>query len=316
MTLTQLEYIVALDTHRHFVTASEKCFVTQPTLSMQVQKLEKELDVLLFDRKKQPLEPTPVGKELIRRARQVLREVQEMRDFVKNEKEILAGEIKIGIIPTLAPYLIPLFLSGFLKKHPPIRPVIEELQTEDLVHRLVDGRLDIGLLVTPLEEKGLEEIPVFEETFVAYLSEGHPLLAKRELSLSDLEAHDLWILNEGHCFRNQILQICQQKPNHERAFVYESGSLDTLRKMVEQRFGYTLLPQLALHDIHPDRWEFLRYFEEPQPARQISLVVHERFLKRRLVESLREEIFAQLPETIRKRSLRQQLVPLRMKGKA
>ncbi len=310
MTFTQLEYIVALDTYRHFVTASEKCFVTQPTLSMQVQKIEKELGVLIFDRKKQPIEPTNIGKKIIERAKKILRDAKEMKDFVKSEKEVLEGELRIGIIPTLAPYLIPLFLSGLLKKYPKIKPVMKEMQTEDLILGLHQDQLDIGILVTPLEDRSLHEIKLFEEIFVAYLSENHPLLSKKHIELQDLEKHDLWILNEGHCFRSQILNICQKQPTKDGQFVYESGSLDTLRKMVELHAGYTLLPQLALQDISPPRWEYIRYFEDPQPARQVSLVVHHSFLKWKILETLQTQILDNLPKSIQQNPQPKKIISL------
>jgi LysR family hydrogen peroxide-inducible transcriptional activator len=265
---------------------------------MQVQKLEKDLGILIFDRKKQPIEPTNIGRELIGRAKKILREIKEMQDFVKNEKDILEGELRIGIIPTLAPYLVPLFLSGLLKNYPKLKPIMREMQTEDLISGLYQDKLDIGILVTPLEDKSLYEMPIFEETFVAYLSETHPLLAKKELDIEDLDKHDLWILNEGHCFRSQILNICQNLATKDRQFVYESGSLDTLRKMVELNFGYTLLPQLALSDIPPERWDYIRYFKDPQPARQVSLVVHHSFLKVKILETLQKEILDNLPKNI------------------
>ncbi len=298
MTLTQLEYIVALDNYRHFVTASEKCFVTQPTLSMQIQKLEQELDVVIFDRKKQPIEPTVVGQEIIRRARAVLREARGIKDFIKSERGIVEGELKIGIIPTLAPYLIPRFLIGFIQKYPKLRPVIEESQTQELLQKLYTDKIDMAILVTPIQEKGLEEIPLFEETFVAYLSENHALLEKQTLSLKDLESKDLWILNEGHCFRNQVMNLCQFQPNQERQFVYESGSLETLSRMVELEFGYTLLPQLATLTLE-GREHLLRYFENPQPVRQVSLMVKRGFLKRHLIDMVKQAIWEGLPQAIK-----------------
>lgn len=309
MTLTQLEYIIALDESRHFVTASEKCFVTQPTLSMQVQKLEAELGVIIFDRKKQPLVPTKQGEEIIKRARKVLSEAKGIKEYINTEKNIVEGELRIGIIPTLAPYLLPLFLFSFLKKHPHVKPIIEELQSERLIEKLHNNHLDLGIIVTPLQEKNLQETPLFEERFAVYLSENHELLKKDKISTKDLENKELWVLNQGHCFRNQVLNICGQSHNKSRDFIYESGSLDTLRKMVEQNFGYTLLPQLALGDIKNKK--LIRYFEEPQPVREVSLVVHNSLLKFKLIELIRKEILSNLPKSINIKAQKKQVIKWR-----
>ncbi|CAA9283213.1 MAG: Hydrogen peroxide-inducible genes activator _ OxyR [uncultured Cytophagales bacterium] len=300
MNIQQLEYVVALDTHRHFVTAATHCHVTQPTLSMQVQNLEKELDVLLFDRKRSPLEPTPAGRKVIAQARQVLREIQVLRDSVKEEKARLTGEFRLGIIPTLAQYLVPLFLVDFVHKHPQTNLLIEELPTDQIVDRLKQSRLDLGILVTPLEDDAIREVPVFNEPFLAYVSRGHALFGKPEVRAEELEEADVWLLNQGHCFRSQVLHLCngQEASCSRRGFAYESGSIETLKRMVDRHSGYTLVPELSVLDeigTNP----VVKRFAAPEPVREVSLVAHRSFPKEALLQALRAEILASIPERMR-----------------
>ncbi|WP_253805668.1 LysR substrate-binding domain-containing protein [Hymenobacter taeanensis] len=212
MNIQQLEYLVALDTHRQFVLAAEKCHVTQPTLSMQLQKLEEELGVLLFDRTTKGVQPTAVGAKVVQQARRVLREVQQLREVVQVEKDELVGELRLGIIPTLAPYLVPLFLVELVERYPKLRVQVEELQSAQIIQQLKDNQLDIGLLVTPLDDRQLREIPVLEEPFLGYISENHELYPQATISPQDMGAPGLWLLQEGHCFRHQVLNICSPAP--------------------------------------------------------------------------------------------------------
>ena len=202
MTIQQLEYIVALDTHRSFVRAAESCYVTRPTLTMQIKKLEEEWSMLLFDRTKKPIEPTEFGKRIVQKARQVLREIHQLKDIIKSDKETMDGEFRIGVIPTLAPYVMPRFLKLFTGRHPEVRLVVEELQTMEIIDRLKGDQLDIGLLVTPLDEPEIREIPLFNESFMIYASNLHPLYGQESIDPEKIPDEDLWILNEGHCFRS------------------------------------------------------------------------------------------------------------------
>jgi len=300
MNIQQLEYVVALDTHRHFVTAATHCHVTQPTLSMQVQNLEKELDVLLFDRKRSPLEPTPAGRKVIAQARQILREIQVLKDSVKDEKSRLIGEFRLGIIPTLAQYLVPLFLVDFVSKHPQTNLLIEEMPTDQIVDRLKQGRLDLGILVTPLEDDAIREVPVFNEPFLVYVSRGHALFDKPEVRAEELEEADVWLLNQGHCFRSQVLHLCngQELNCSRRGFAYESGSIETLKRMVDRHYGYTLVPELSVLDeigTNP----VVKRFAGPEPVREVSLATHRSFPNEALLQTLRAEILASIPERMR-----------------
>lgn len=302
MTLTQLEYIIAVDTHRHFATAAEHCFVTQPTLSMQIQKLEDDLDCKIFDRSKQPVVPTEIGVEIIRQARVIIHESRLLYQLVKDRRGKMEGELRIGIIPTLAPYLIPLFLQSFLKKYPDVAVRIKEMMTDQLMDQLKSGRIDAALLATPLEDTALTEYPLFQEELVAYVSRSNAAYRKNFVLPGDIDPKELWLMEEGHCFRNQMMHLCELRKLHPGVmpFEYEAGSVETLRKMVEMNQGVTILPELATLDMTPQQQELIRHFKGALPVREISLVTHRDFLKEKLLDALRDEIVAQLPEKFRK----------------
>jgi len=299
MTLQQLEYIVALDTYRHFVTAAEHCFVTQPTLSMQVLKLEEEIGTLIFDRKKQPVEPTKAGTQILLKARQILREVNQLKALVSDEKESTEGLFRLGIIPTVAPYLIPLFVGEFMKEHPKTSLSIEEMKSSDIIEGLKNDTLDLGILATPLSEKQLREVPLYYEPFLLYVSEHHPLYKKKVVQSKDVNQEGLWILNQGHCFRSQVLNICKPKNQVDKVGLhYESGSIETLKKIIDANDGYTLVPELSITNDQDKKLS--RRFEEPQPVREISIVTHNSFTKEVLIEDLRKSILNKLPSTFKK----------------
>ncbi|MBC8035364.1 MAG: LysR family transcriptional regulator [Chitinophagaceae bacterium] len=300
MTITQLEYIVALDAFRHFSAASAHCFVTQPTLSMQVQKLEEELGIKIFDRSKQPVIPTEVGAEIIEQARKILAEKNTIHEIVQARQGRLAGELKIGIIPTLAPYLLPLFIQRFNKNHPGVKLLVQEMMTEQIVTRLREGRIDVGLLVTPLQEPGIKEHLLFYEELVAYVSQKNKAYGKKYVLSQDIDPNKLWLLEEGHCFRSQILNLCELRKSVSTQFEYEAGSIETLRRMVELNDGITILPELTTLEMTARQLKLIRRFRQPVPMREVSLVVHRDFVKKRLIEVLKEEIITTLPEKIRK----------------
>jgi LysR family transcriptional regulator, hydrogen peroxide-inducible genes activator len=301
MTFVQLEYVVAVDTYRHFATAAEHCFVTQPTLSMQVQKLEEELGVKLFDRSKQPVVPTEIGIEIIEQSRRILSEKNVINELVQTKKGILTGELRIGIIPTLAPYLLPLFVQNFYKKYPLIKLVVQELMTEYIVSRLREGRIDVGILVTPLQENGIKEHVLFYEELLAYVSRKNTAYKKTYVLAQDIDPEKLWLMEEGHCFRSQIVNLCELRRASEMGthFEYEAGSIETLRRMVEINDGITILPELTTLDMTARQLQLIRHFKKPAPMREVSIVVHRDFVKKRLIEALKEEIIAAIPEKIR-----------------
>ncbi|HYF03208.1 MAG TPA: LysR substrate-binding domain-containing protein [Patescibacteria group bacterium] len=305
MTLVQLQYLIALDTHQHFGLAAEHCFVTQPTLSMQIQKLEKELGAILFDRGKQPVVPTEVGRRVIEQARIILREAARVGDILQDASGEISGVFKIGIIPTVAPYLLPLFLQNFVKKYPGISLQIEELQTHQIIDRIRHDRLDAGILATPLHNPSITEEPLFYEPFVAYVSRNHSLYDRKKIKAEDLDLADVWLLNEGHCFRDQVVQLCKKSlKNNEgsdRAVTFESGNLETLKKLVEQNFGLTLLPYLAARELEETKeGDMLRKFLKPVPKREISIVYERSRLKKQVIDALLKEIKAALPKKLLK----------------
>ncbi|WP_207424560.1 hydrogen peroxide-inducible genes activator [Desertivirga brevis] len=298
MTLVQLEYIVAVDTYRSFVTAAEKCFVTQPTLSMQIQKLEENLGVKLFDRSKQPVIPTDIGQHVIEQARLILAESAKLQELIAAHKNELAGELKIGVIPTIAPYLLPKVIMNFTSKYPKVQLSIWEYTTEQIIQNLKIGLLDCGVLSTPLEDKSLQEIPLFYEDFVIYSSDNSSVANKQNISVDDINIEETWLLNEGHCMRNQVLNICKKKTavNGIRSFEYNTGSVETLKRMVDLNAGITILPELSLSDFSSEQMKKVRRFDKPVPAREISLVTHRNFLKRGLINSLKKEILEITPQ--------------------
>ncbi|HEX7367105.1 MAG TPA: LysR substrate-binding domain-containing protein [Pelobium sp.] len=299
MTITQLEYAVAVDTYRSFVLAAEKCFVTQPTLSMQIQKLEDDLGVKLFDRSRQPVTPTEIGVEIIEQARILLQESFKIKDIVQERKGEIGGDFKIGVIPTVAPYLIPKVIGGFLQKYPKVRLSVSELTTENILQKLKVGLLDCGILATPLEQDFLDERPVYYENFVSYLTKNSPIFKKKTLTTNDLDVDNLWLLNEGHCMRNQVLNICQHTKSNHHQLNYNTGSIETLIKMVDINDGITILPELSLQDFSVKQMDKVRYFKSPEPSREISIVTHKNFVKNRMVDALEAEILNSIPKRLK-----------------
>ncbi|ATP58257.1 DNA-binding transcriptional regulator OxyR [Pedobacter ginsengisoli] len=302
MTLVQLEYIVAVDTYRSFVGAAEKCFVTQPTLSMQVQKLEEMLNVKIFDRSKQPIIPTEIGAQIIEQARFVLQESQKIREIISSQQQDVVGELKVGIIPTVAPYLLPKVIAAMMEKYPELKLLIWEYTTEDIIHHLKTGILDCGILATPLGDNSVEEAPLYYENFVTYISKNSKLYKKKAIDADDLEDENIWLLNEGHCMRSQVLNICRStKQNRLQGLTYNTGSVETLIRMVDMNNGATLLPELALEELSNKQMSKVRHFKSPEPVREISLVTHKNFIKKRMLNALKEEILTVIPKTMRQK---------------
>lgn len=301
MTIQQLEYIIAVDKFRHFGHAAEACFVTQPTLSAQVSKLEKELDVVIFDRSKMPVIPTELGSLLIAQAKRVVTESKAIFETVAHLKGEVGGVLKLGIIPTLAPYLLPLFIRGFIQKYPSVKLQVDEMVTEEVLKKLKNDELDLGIVVTPLEEAGILEKPIFYEKFYAYLSKNHDLLKKKEVKVEEIISEDLWVLQQGHCFRDQVLALCDQNKFDRINFHYESGSLEGLKNLVNRYEGITLLPELATMELSEEEKSRIRPFSGTPPTREVSLVLTRGFLKKRLVELLFTEIANAIPKEMTSR---------------
>jgi LysR family hydrogen peroxide-inducible transcriptional activator len=296
MTLIQLEYIVALDALKHFAKAAAHCHVTQPSLSMQVQKLEEELGIKIFIRTN-PVTTTETGQIVIDQAKKILSEAGAMHDLIQQEKNIVAGTLKIGIIPTLAPYLLPQFLQSFIKQFPLVRLSIHELTTENIVRQLRNGTLDAGIMATPLNIPELKEDFLFNEEFIAYVSRKEKLFNKKYLLPDDIDVHSMWLLEEGHCLRNQVMNLCalQKDASIEKHFDYAAGSIETLKHFVDKNGGITLLPELATYNMSSAKKTMLRYFKSPAPVREISLVTLKTFSKTRLINILKQTVMESLP---------------------
>lgn len=302
MTLQQLEYIVALDTYRNYVKAAKSCHVTQPTLSMMVKKLEEETGVSLFDRNTKPLQPTKAGQEIVAKARQILREVENLKSFVQHEVDDIRGEYTVGIIPTVAPYLVPLFIDGFTGLYPHTYLHIREMQTEQIIEQLKKGLIDIGIAATPLDVNQLREVPLYNEPFLLYeKTGGQPTPAHKTVSPAQLNADEIILMEEGHCFREQALALCGGKKNrkHKFLFEYKSGSIEALKNLVDQGVGKTLVPELSV--LGETGRKNISRFKAPEPVREISLLVHTGFTKEALIEALHSAILKAVPERFTKK---------------
>lgn len=300
--IAQLRYLIALDRHRNYVRAAESCYVTQPTLSMQIKKLENELGVVLFDRSKKPLMPTAIGEKTIAKARAVLAEVAGIEDMISEYRDRIAGELKLGVIPSVSPYLVPRFLGTFTDKYPEVKLEIRELLTDNLIEQLRRGILDIGIIVTPLEEEGILEIPLYYERMLVYVRNDHPFSKLDSLSLDELDTDDLWLMSQGNCFRSQVLNLCaaQKQLIRDKQVYYESGSLETIKRLIESEGGWTIVPELAV-DKNTHAAVAIRSIKDPNPVREISLVYSRYQSKQRLIGFLKQEIVNAVPANMLKK---------------
>ena len=296
ITLTQLEYI-------HFATAAEKCFVTQPTLSMQIKKLEDELGVIIFDRSRQPVVPTDLGAKLIEQARMTLSATQRIKEIIQEEQQEVEGTLKIGIIPTLAPYLLPVFIGPYIRKYPAVKVEVEELVSEEIIRRLKRDILDVGLFVTPYHDEKIVERPVFYEEMLVYAHPDCELLKKKEVGHEDIVTSDIWMLGNGHCFRNQVVNLCEMSASQHKnlPFEFESNSLETLMRIVDVEGGFTLIPELALQYMSPEKKKQVRSIANTKPLREVSVIYSRHFTKQRLITLLCDEIKSVVPAHMLKR---------------
>lgn len=291
MTITQLKYVLAVAEHQNFTRAAQKTFVTQPTLSMQIQKLEDELDVLIFDRGKKPIELTEIGAKIVNQARNIVNEANRITDIVDQQKGYIGGEFNLGVIPTVMPTLLPMFLTNFIRKYPKVKLKIEELNTDRIIQRLEEGHLDAAIAATPLENDNIIERPLYYEPFMAYVPQNHRLAGMSELKTTDLDLDDMLLLEDGHCFRDGVINLCKAvRLDDESHFSLESGSFETLVKLANEGLGMTLLPYLHTLDILEKDKKFFKKFTEPSPAREVSLIFHKSELKMQIVEALRSTI--------------------------
>ncbi|MBI1222748.1 MAG: LysR family transcriptional regulator [Bacteroidetes bacterium] len=300
MNIQQLEYILAVEEHRHFVRAAEACNITQPTLSAMIQKLEEELGLLIFDRSRQPVMATEEGDRILEQARVIIQEVHRLHDIASEKGEALQGSLKLGIIPTLAPYLLPLFLKQFTETHPKVNLTVQELNTDEILRRLERNEIDAGLLATPTKRIGFDELPVFYEKFLVYAGRGRAMPNKQFLLADDIDLDHLWLLEEGHCLRTQVIRLCELKKQKapKQGLQYASGSIDALIRMVDTYQGITILPELAVLDWDKQRRTHLHLFADPVPEREISIVRIRKQHKKKIVDELSRSILENLPDDI------------------
>ncbi len=297
MTITQLEYIIALAKYENFLEASKQCFVTQPTLSIQVQKLEEYLGVTIFDRSKKPLKPTEIGKKIIEQAKIIIHEYKRIEEILMESKNVLEGEFRLGIIPSVSVSLLPVFLKSFTQKYPKIKLVLSELQTEEMMKKLQNEEIDAGIASTPLNDPQLIEKPLYLEPFFLFIHSENPLFQKKEIKEADLVDQEILLMNEGHCFRNQVTQICKLRKN--KGIFFESGSFQTLISLVEQNLGITLLPFLVTEGIKsPKQKQMIRKITGITPSRQISLIYRRKHLKEGILTALENSIISSLPKNL------------------
>jgi LysR family hydrogen peroxide-inducible transcriptional activator len=265
--------------------------VTQPTLSMQIQKLEDELGVKIFNRSKKPIELTEIGKKIVEQGKVIVDESNRILDIVHQQKGYIGGQFKLGIIPTIMPTLLPMFLQNFTKKYPKVKLIIEELTTEEIIRKLTDGHIDAAIAATPIENEAIKERPLYYEPFVGLIPQNHRLFNNKQISEDELEVEDILLLEDGHCFRDSILNLCRNhKIDNKKGFQLESGSFDTLIKLSKEGLGMTLLPYLHTLDLSDVDKKHLREFKSPPPAREVSLIYHKSQLKMQLIEALQKTI--------------------------
>ena len=296
MTLQQLEYILAVNQFRHFAKAAEYCRVTQPTLSAMIQKLEEELDTRIFDRSQQPVCPTPVGIHIIEQAQNILVQANRIKNIIEEEKHSLTGTFKLGILPTVAPYLLPRFFPQLMKKYPDLDIRVVEMKTNDIKKALQTGEIDAGIVASLACMEELRQTPLFYEQFFAYVSREDALFNNEVIRTSDLNGEQLWLLDEGHCFRDQLVRFCQMKSARASQLAYHLGSMETFMRMVESGKGVTFIPELAVLQLGDAQKELVRSFAIPCPTRQVVLLTNKNFIRHTLLEVLVKEIKLSVPK--------------------
>ncbi len=311
-TLTQLEYALAVEKHKHFGKAARACHVSQPTLSMQIQKLEDELEIVLFDRIQKPVIATTKGREILEQAKQIIREHEKLMHIAKKDTDIISGDFRLAIIPTVASSLIPIFAHEFAKHFPQVNLYLEEFKTETILEELRNDRLDGAIMATPLKEEGLKEHPLYYEPFLLYISQEHPLLRKKLIREEDLDGSELWLLKDGNCFRDQVVRFCSILPEHDtvlRNVHFQGGSLETLKNIVQKSKGYTLIPSLMTNFLSREETDkHVRAFHSPVPTREISLVYRRDHWKIQIIQAIEELVKAVVPPQMKEKSAKNQMI--------
>lgn len=291
ISLIQLEYLVALKRYESFSLAAEHCYVTQPTLSMQIKKMEHDLDVILFDRTKKPVKPTDIGLKIIQQAELILAETTKINEIIQQNKNTISGELRIGIIPSLSPYLLPAFIGKFAKKYPALKITVKELLSDQIMKAIDKDQIDVGLLVTPLKRTDFNISPLFYEKIVLYCGKDHDFEQLEAIEIEQMKAKKIWLMSNGNCFRSQVINLCDLKETDEQTtFQYESASIETLLKLVDKEGGITLIPELACDALPPFKRTNIKPFKNITPVREVSLITNRIFIKQRTIEALTQNI--------------------------
>ncbi|GHV48939.1 transcriptional regulator [Bacteroidia bacterium] len=308
MTIQQLEYMLAVDTHRHFAKAAEFCGVTQPTLSMMIQKLEGELGIKLFQRNVQPVKPTSAGMKVIEQARKVVYQASLIKNIVSEEEQSLKGVFRLAVLPTIAPYLVPRFFLKLAEKNKGLDIHILEMKTTPTLAALLSGDIDAAIIASQPIEAELQGETLFYEQFYGYVSKNEPIFKNELIRTSDVSGERLWLLDEGHCFRDQLMRFCQMEKVKINQVAYRLGSLETFMRMVESGSGITFIPELALHQLGSEQKELVRPFAIPKPTREIVLVTRKDFVRHMIADLLIKSIKASVPEEMRSLQANERLV--------
>jgi LysR family hydrogen peroxide-inducible transcriptional activator len=313
MNVQQLEYVIAVDNFRHFARAAEVCCVTQPTLSMMIQKLEEELDVKLFDRTKHPVEPTRIGKQVIEQMRTSLKHFKQIKEVVENEQNVVKGSFRLGIIPTIASYLVPVLLQKQGTDCGDIELILKESTTHNLIHEIVTGMVDGGIVAGPLDQPGIVEYPLYYEQFYAYVSPHNEAFAEKEIDLDSINISNVWLLENEHCLRGQIERLCRlkEKAHNDASYIkFESGSIDTLIHVVDYNPGITIIPEMHAMGLSEDKQENLRAFKNLTAVREVSLVVSSDYVRKMMLELIMKTIRNSVPKSMQNPELKKYVVNL------
>lgn len=286
MNIQQFEYVLAVARYRHFETAADHCYISQSTLSTMISRFEDELGVMIFNRKKKPVAITREGEEIIERLTIIVREIGRLDELVKEMKGEVKGTVRIACLPTVAPYLLPLFLHDFSTRYPELQLVLKESSTQDIVRQLKSRELDIGILSPPLHEEEIREYPIYKESFVLYNTAGKN---SKKIDIEDMEWDNFWLLEEGHCMTDQVLKICsmnKKKINSSLNIHFKAGSIDSLMRFVKAYKGKTMLPYLSVRNLPAEEARYISLFKQPVPDRTIALVTHQHFVRKRILQLL------------------------------
>lgn len=313
--LTQLEYVLAVDKHRHFGKAAKACHVSQPTLSQQIRKLEDDLDIVIFDRVQKPVIATEEGARFVEQAKVVINEHQRLLHYTKATSQGVAGDFRLAIIPTISSFLIPYFIGDFAKHFPKVELFIEEYKTETIMNELKNDRIDGAILATPTGETGFKEHPLFYEPMYVYAATNHPLLKKAKVNPKDLDASELWLLKDGNCFKDQVASFCSTSPTADSVFNnihFQSGNLEVLKNIVFHTKGYTLIPAMMMQFMSKGEIDkHVRPFVDPVPVREISFVYRRDHWKLDIIRSIKDMVLKNLPnEVSRQKTKNQQLLEI------